>query len=157
MKYIPLLLLCFTSFAVKSQKLSLDKLKALIYQPVEFAADTLQKGGWTVRPELSGKQADQLYQTFSYGNLADEQAKALAWLRIHADNGKINQLYYQTPGQEQYNLLLQEIKKLGTEKKDPDKMAPGIVSTYYVSSYYTYQTIVGKDSYTVMVTTNNVK
>jgi hypothetical protein len=157
MKYLLLLLFCFSSFAVKSQKLSLDKLKALIYQPVELAADTLQKQGWSVRPELSGKQANQLYQTYSYGNHTDEQAKALAWLRIHADNGKINQLYYQTPGEEQYRLILEEIRKLGTEKNDPDKMGPGIVSTYYVSSYYTYQTIVGKDSYTIMVTTNNVK
>jgi hypothetical protein len=36
-------------------------------------------------------------------------------------------------------------------------MEAGIISTYYVSSYYTYQTIVGKNSYTIMVTTNNVK
>jgi hypothetical protein len=157
MKYVLLVLFCFSSVAVKSQQLNLDKLKAFIYQPVELAADTLQKGGWTARPELSGKQANQLYQTYSYGNHAAEQAKAMAWLRIHADNGKINQVYYQTPGVDQYTLMLQEIKKLGTEKKDPDKMEAGIISTYYVSSYYTYQTIVGKNSYTIMVTTNNVK
>lgn len=157
MKYVFTLLFCFAFLQGKTQNLSLDQLKAFIYQPVESAADSLIKQEWTLRPELSGAQANQLYQTYSFGNHKDEQAKAVAWLRIHADNGKVNQLYYQSPGIEQYNLILQEIKKIGVAKKDTENVDPKQVSTYYVASYYTFQTITGKDSYTVMVTTNNAR
>lgn len=157
MKYVFALFLCLAFLQGKSQNLSLDQLKAFIYQPVELAADSLMKKEWSLRPELSGLQGNQLYQTYAYGNHNDEQAKAIAWLRIHADNGKVNQVYYQSPGIDQYNLILKEIKKIGLEKKDTGNTDPNQVSTYYVASYYTFQTIVGNKSYTVMVTTNNVK
>lgn len=157
MKYVFALLFCLAFLQVKSQNLSLDELKAFIYQPVQLAKDSLLKKEWSLRPELSGVQANQLYQTYSYGNYNDQQAKAIAWLRIHADNGKVNQLYYQSPGIDQYNLLLQEIKKTATEKKDTGNTDPGQLSTYYVASYYTFQTIVGNKSYTIMVTTNNAR
>lgn len=157
MKYLFAFLFCLSVLQVKSQNLSLNELKAFIYQPVELASDSLSKKEWSLRPELSGAQGNQLYQTYSYGNHKDEQAKAIAWLRIHADNGKINQLYYQSPGIEQYNLILKEIKKIGVEKKDTENADSKQTSTYYVASYYTFQTIVGNNSYTVMVTTNNAQ
>lgn len=157
MKYLFTVILCIAVLFTKAQDLNLDQLKSFIYQPVEMASDSLVKKEWTMRPELSGVQGNQLYQTYSYGNHLDEKAKALAWLRIHADNGKVNQLYYQSPGIEQFNLLLKEIKSVSTEKKDTEKMDPGLVSMYYLSGYYTFQTIVGNNSYTIMVTTNNPK
>lgn len=157
MKYLLMITCCLCSFVLKAQQMNLDQLKALIYQPVELAADSLAKNEWTLRPELSGQQAHQLYQTYSYGNHKEETGKALAWLRIHADNGKINQLYYQPPGADQYQAMLKEIQAVSTAKKDTEKMENQVVSTYYISAYYTFQTIVGKDSYTVMVTTNNPK
>ena len=154
MKYLIALCLCFFSLSGFGQHLELSRLKSLIGKPVVIIADSLAKKGWKVHPELSGKKDNQLYQTFSFGTLKAEQVKALAWFRIHADNGIINQLYYQLTGKEQYNLMLTEIKKDGAERKEVQDIEANQISTYYVSPEYIYQTIAGNGNYTVMVTAN---
>jgi len=154
MKYIVVPLICFTSLIANAQNLQLSELKSFINHPSASLRDSLTVNGWEIRPELSARQAHQMYQTFSFGNQKEEQAKAIAWLRIHADNGVINQLYYQLPGVEQYDLILKEIKEAGTEKKGVENIEDKNINTYYVSADYTFQTIVGAGNYTIMVMTN---
>ncbi len=154
MRYALIFLFCLTALTSSGQKLELEQLKSFIGQPVISAADSLTKYGWSVRPELSGTKDNQSYQTFSFGNHRSEKGKALAWFRMHADNGTVNQLYYQSPGIEQYNILLNEIKQNGTEKKDMQSIEDNQISTYYTTEEYVFQTIVGADSYTVMVMNN---
>jgi len=148
------LLFSLTALFSTAQNLDLSQLKSYLNQPVLTVSDSLTKNKWTVRPELSGIQAHQMYQTFSFGNQQDEQAKALAWLRIHADHNIVNQLYYQLPNIEQYNLVLKEIKETGTEKKGVQNIEDNQINTYYLSADYTFQTITGANSYTIMVMTN---
>ena len=154
MKYLVAVWLCFLACSGFSQHINLSRLKSVIGKPVIAISDSLAKKGWKAHPELSGKKDNQLYQTFSFGTLKSEQVKALAWFRIHADNGIINQLYYQLTGKDQYNLMLAEIKKDGAERKDVQDIEANQISTYYVSTEYIYQTIVGTGNYTVMVTAN---
>ena len=154
MKYIIALLISFTALGASAQNLQLSELKSFINHPSASLRDSLTVNGWEIRPELSARQAHQMYQTFSFGNQKEEQGKAIAWLRIHADNGVINQLYYQLPGVEQYDLILKEIKEAGTEKKGVQNMEDKNINTYYVSADYTFQTIVGAGTYTIMVMTN---
>lgn len=154
MKYILTLLICLNVFVTKAQDLQLNELKSFINHPSASLRDSLTVNGWELRPELSARQAHQMYQTFSFGNSKEEGAKAIAWLRIHADNGVINQLYYQLPGPEQYEVLLKEIKEAGTEKKGVESIEDKNINTYYVSADYTFQTIVGAGNYTIMVMTN---
>lgn len=134
--------------------MELGQLKAIIDRPAQTITDSLTKKGWSVRPELSGVKENQLYRTFSFGNHSGNKNKALAWLRIQADNGVINQLFYQAPGVDQFNSILKELKESGTERKDKQSIEDNQVSTYYVGKAYTFQTIVGASSYTVMVMTN---
>lgn len=155
MKYVFTLLFCLSVFLCQGQNLELEQLKSIINQPVPSITDSLIKQGWTVRPELSGVQGNQLYQTFSFGDSKDEQAKALAWLRVHADNEIINQLYYQLPTAEQYELVLKQIKAVATEKKGvPNADGDKNINAYYLSSYYTFQTITGDGNYTIMLLMN---
>lgn len=151
MRYAFVLFFCLITSLSMGQNLELNQLKSFIDKPAVSVTDSLTKSGWSLRPELSGAKDYQMYQTYSFGNHESEQAKALAWFRIQADNGIINQLYYQSPGKEHFNLLLEEIKKTGTEKKDVQSIEENQISTYYVAKDYTFQTIVGTDSYTVMV------
>jgi hypothetical protein len=154
MKYIFSLLMVFAAAAASGQELRLSQLKSFISRPVPSLSDSLTHTGWSVRPELSASQGHQLYRTFSFGNLKEEQTKAIAWLRIHADNNRVNQLYYQLPGAEQYELLLKEIREAGAEKKGIESIEDKNINTYYVSADYTFQTIVGAGNYTVMVMSN---
>lgn len=151
MRYAFALFFCMITSLSRGQNLELNQLKSFIDKPAVSVTDSLTKAGWSLRPELSGAKDYQMYQTYSFGNHESEQAKAQAWFRIQADNGIINQLYYQSPGKEHFNLLLEEIKKTGTEKKDVQSIEENQISTYYVAKDYTFQTIVGTDSYTVMV------
>lgn len=145
------LLLCCASLAGKAQDMALNQLKSVIGRPVSSITDSLVKKGWSVRPELSDIQGNQLYQTFSFGSLKTEDAKALSWFRIHADNGIINQLYYQTPGKELFTVLLDAIVKSGAEKRELKNIEENQVGTYYVATDFIYETIMGVDNYTVMV------
>ena len=154
MKYIVTLLICFSALLAKSQHLQLNELKSFISHPSASLRDSLIVNGWVVRPELSARQAHQMYQTFSFGNHKEEESKAIAWLRIHADNGVINQLYYQLPGIAEYELILKDIKESGTEKKGVQSIEDKNINTYYVSADYTFQTIVGAGNYTIMIMSN---
>jgi len=154
MKYILTLLICFAVLITKAQNLQLNELKSFINHSAASLRDSLVVNGWAIRPGLSARQGHQMYQTFSFGNEKEEQAKAIAWLRIHADNGVINQLYYQLPGVAQYDLVLKEIGESGTEKKGVESIEDKNINTYYVSADYTFQTIVGGGNYTIMVMTN---
>ncbi|QNK63875.1 hypothetical protein H7F33_05105 [Pedobacter sp. PAMC26386] len=154
MKYVLIIILCLCGLFSNGQDLKLNKLKSFIGQPVSAVTDSLVHSKWIVRPELSGRQGNQLYQTFSYGNHESEQSKALSWFRIQADNDVVNQLYYQLNGVEAYNFILKEIKEAGTEKKDIQGIEDKQISTYYLSTDYIFQTITGTDSYTVMVMPN---
>ena len=154
MKYALTFLCCFWIFQSHAQNLELKQLQSFIARPAGKVTDSLKKAGWIVHPELSGLQNQQMYQTLSYGKHKAEKGKALAWFRIHADVGVINQLYYQSPGIAQFNLLLDEIKTTGTEKKQEQSIEDKKLSTYYVSPDYIFQTIVGDNSYTVMVMAN---
>ena len=151
MRYIMFLLICCASLAGKGQNMELNQLKSVIGRPVTSITDSLVKKGWSVRPELSDIQGNQLYQTFSFGSLKKEDARALSWFRIHADNGVINQLYYQTPGKDLFNILLDAIVNSGAEKKELKNIEENQVGTYYVSTDFIYETIMGVDNYTVMV------
>jgi len=153
-KQVLIILICLSTIGVKSQNLELQQLQSIIDQKATVFADSLTKTGWVLRPELSGKQGDQLYQTFSFGNLTKEKAKALAWLRIHADHDTINQLYYQSPGIAQFRKVVAQIKEAGAEKKDVQSIEEQSISAYYISSDYIFQTISGNNSFTVMVMTN---
>jgi hypothetical protein len=154
MKYV-FTFFCFL-WAVNShaQNLELNQLKSFIAKPVGKVTDRLKKVGWIVHPELSGVQNQQMYQTLSFGKHKAEKQKALAWFRVHADVGVINQLYYQSPGIAQFNVLLKEIMSSGTEKKEEQHIEEKKISTYYVSPDYIFQTVVGENSYTVMVMAN---
>jgi len=151
MKYALTLLLCFYGFLSNGQHLKLSQLKSFVGQPVASVSDSLKSTHWVVRPELSAVKGDQLYRTFSYGNHGSERSKALSWLRIQADYGVVNQLYYQLNSQAAYELILKDIKAAGTEKKDIQRIENKQLSTYYLSTDYIFQTIVGTDSYTIMV------
>ncbi|AMP97913.1 hypothetical protein AY601_0976 [Pedobacter cryoconitis] len=154
MKYALTFLLCLFGLFSCAQHFKLNQLESLIGQPVSSVTDSLVQHRWEVRPELSGKQGHQLYKTFSFGNHASEQGKALSWFRIQADNEITNQLYYQVSGAEAYQLILEEIKQTGAEKKDIQEIEAQQISTYYISTDYIFQTIVGNDSYTIMVMPN---
>lgn len=154
MKYALTFLCCLCAFHGRAQNLELNQLKSFIARPVGKLTDSLKKAGWVVHPELSGIQNQQMYQTLSFGKHKAEKGKALAWFRVHADKGVINQLYYQSPGITQFNVLLKEIMATGTEKKEEQSIEDKKLSTYYVSPDYIYQTVVGENSYTVMVTAN---
>jgi len=154
MKYALTILLCLSALFSNGQNLKLNQLKSFIGQPVSSVTDSLVHRKWVERPELSGVQGRQLYKTFSYGNHESEQSKALSWFRIQADDEVINQLYYQLNGIVAYNLILKEIKEAGTEKKDIQDIENKQISTYYLSNDYIFQTIIGTDSYTVMVMPN---
>lgn len=156
MRYRLFTFLIFSAFAARSQDMELKKLGYMIDQPAITITDSLAQKGWMIRPELSGAKGRQLYTTFSFGHQQSDQSKALAWLRIHADNGMINQLYYQSSGIEQFNHLVKELQESGAEKKDKQSIEDNQVSTYYVGKNYTYQTIIGTDSYTMMVMTNKL-
>ena len=132
--------------------MELSQLKSILDRPVTSITDSLVKHGWSVRPELSGIQANQLYSTFSFGDLKAEKNKALSWFRIHADDGIINQIYYQTPGKVHFDSLMAEIMKTGAEKKDLKNVDENMVGTYYVTKDYVFESILGVDNYTLMVT-----
>lgn len=154
MKYAITLIFCLFTLYSSAQNLELKQLTAFLEQPVQTVTDSLDHNGWAAHKELSGVQGDQLYQTFSFGNLATEQVKALAWFRIQADNGIVNQLYYQAPGITHYNVLLEEIKQSGAVKKDIQEIENKQISTYYVSDDYIFQTIINAQTYTIMVMKN---
>jgi len=154
MKYSLTFLFCLFTLIGRSQNIELHQLQFFIYKPVTQVTDTLQKKGWLVRPELSGTKLNQLYKTFSFGHLKKEKGKARAWFRIHADNGIVNQLYYQTPGIKEFNILVEEIKKMGTEKKNVETIEDHKLSIYYVSEGFIYQTTAAPDNYTIMVMTD---
>jgi hypothetical protein len=154
MKYLFTFLCCLPVLFCRAQNMELNQLKSFIERPASKVTDSLKKAGWEVHPELSGTKGDQMYQTFSFGKHKAERFKALAWFRVHTDKGIINQLYYQSPGIAQYNVLLKEIQEAGTEKKDVQSIENKQLNTYYVSSDYIFQTIVGANSYTVMVMAN---
>ncbi|WP_158797488.1 hypothetical protein [Pedobacter sp. L105] len=154
MKYSLTFLFCLCALFSSAQNLELNQLKSFIFKPAIEVTDTLQKKGWVVRPELSGKKLNQLYQTFSFGHLKKEKAKARAWFRIHADNGIVNQMYYQVPGLKEYTLLLEEIKKTATERKNEQSIEDNKLSTYYIADGYVFETTVAADSYTIMVMTD---
>lgn len=154
MKYAFTFLCCLSVLLSRGQNLELNQLKSFIDKPAIKLTDSLKKAGWIIHPELSASKNHQMYQTLSFGNHKAEKAKALAWFRVHADNGIINQLYYQTPGISQYNVLLKEIKETGTEKKEIQSIEDKKLGTYYVSPDYIFQTMVGNNSYTVMVMAN---
>lgn len=154
MKYAVTLIFCFFTLYSSAQNLELKQLTAFLEQPVQTVTDSLDHKGWAAHKELSGVQGDQLYQTFSFGNLATEQVKALAWFRIQADKGIVNQLYYQSPGITHYNVLLEEIKGSGAVKKDAQEIENKQISTYYVSNDYIFQTIINAETYTIMVMKN---
>lgn len=152
MKYLFGLLLCLSFLFGSGQTMQLGQLQSIIDRPVTSITDSLVKHGWSVRPELSGIQGNQLYSTFSFGNLKDEKNKALSWFRIHADDGMINQIYYQTSGKVHFENLMAEIMKLGAEKKDLKNIDDTMVGTYYVTKDYVFESILGVDNYTLMVT-----
>ncbi|SEB14408.1 hypothetical protein [Pedobacter hartonius] len=157
MKYAFTFLCCLLALFVRAQNMELSRLKSFIERPAAKVTDSLRKAGWSLHAELSGVKGAQMYQTWSFGKHKAEKAKALAWFRLHADKGFINQLYYQSPGITQYNVLLKEIKETGTERKDVQSIENKKLSTYYVSPDYIFQTIVGMDSYTVMVMANKAQ
>ncbi|MET1056374.1 MAG: hypothetical protein ABWY16_13795 [Pedobacter sp.] len=156
MKYVLTLFCGLWLFEGKAQNLELSQLKTFITQPAVKVTDSMKKAGWIVHPELSGIKDEQMYKTLSFGKHKAEKEKALAWFRIHADHGIINQLYYQSPGINQYNVLLKEIMAAGTEKKEEQAIEDKKLSTYYVSPDFIFQTVVGENSYTVMVMANKV-
>ena len=152
MKYSLTFLLCLFTLIGRSQNIELNKLKSFIYKPVIQVTDSLQKKGWLVRPELSGKKVNQLYTTFSFGHFKNDKKRARAWFRIHADNGVVNQLYYQTPGAKQFNHLVEEIKKTGKARENVDNIEDNKLSFYYISEGFVFETTAG--SYTIMVATD---
>lgn len=154
MKYAFAFLCCLWAVHVRAQNLELNQLKSFIARPAPKLTDSLKKAGWALHPELSGQRAQQMYQTFSFGKHKAVGTKALAWFRIQADRGVINQVYYQAPGIAHFNVLLKEIMATGTEKKGEQDIADKKLSTYYVSPDFIFQTIVGVNSYTVMVMAN---
>ena len=154
MKYSLTFLFCLCVLFSRAQNLELNQLKSFIFKPATVVTDTLQKKGWLARPELSGKKLNQQYQTFSFGHLKNEKAKARAWFRIHADNGIVNQLYYQAPDLKAYTVLLEEIKKTAAERKNEQSIEDNKLSTYYVADGYVFETTVAANSYTIMVMTD---
>lgn len=151
MKYLYTVLLCCFCLLCKSQELSFDQLISYLHQPAQVVGDSLNSKGWKLNAALSATREEQMYQTFSFGNLKGDSTQALAWLRIHADQQLVNQLYYQLPGQEAYAQLLNKIKSSGTERKEMQTIENNQVSTFYQSQDYTFQTIAGGGTYTVMV------
>lgn len=137
-----------------AQHLPLKLLTSFIDRPVPVVRDSLMAKKWVQHAELSGAQNNQLYQTFSYGTKKNKPAEALAWFRIHADDQIVNQLYYQLPGLEAYTMLLNEVKAISTEKQGVQTIENNQISSYYQTTDYTFQTIVGGGSYTLMVMTN---
>jgi len=154
MRYFLTFLLCLIFHFGQAQDIPLSTLMAYINKPVPAIRDSLTTRGWADHAELSGTQENQLYQTFSYGTKKTNPAEALAWFRIHADDNKVNQLYYQLPGMESYTIILNELKAISTEKKDIQTIENNQISSYYQTTDYTFQTIVGGGSYTLMIMTN---
>lgn len=151
MKYFYTLLLSFTCLFAAAQDLSLDRLTAFIHMPAKSVSDSLAVKGWKPVAELSAIKDNQMYQTYSYGNLETDKSQAVAWLRIHADNQVVNQLYYQLPDLETYTKVLNALKIIGTEKKDMQSIDNKQINTFYQNKEYTFQTITGGGSYTLMV------
>jgi len=154
MKYILIFLFCLFAFLGKAQELGLNQVISFINQPVKAVNDSLTAKGWQEHPELSGVQNNQLYRTFSFGNLGPDSKQALAWFRIHADDEVVNQLYYQLPGPELYTKLVTGLKAISTEKKDAQQIENKQIITYYQNADFTFETIVGGGTYTLMVLTN---
>jgi len=154
MRYFLTFLLCGIFHFGYAQDIPLKTLMTYINKPVTAIRDSLTVRGWADHAELSGTKANQLYQTFSYGTKKSNPAEALAWFRIHADDHVVNQLYYQLPGMESYTIILNELKAISTEKKEVQTIENNQISSYYLSPDYTFQTIVGGGSYTLMVMTN---
>jgi hypothetical protein len=154
MKYIVTFVFCLFAFASKGQDLNLNQVISFINQPVKAVNDSLLTKGWVTHPELSGIQKNQLYRTFSYGNLAADSKQALAWFRVHADDEIVNQIYYQLPGLDLYNKLIGELKAISTEKKDSQQIDNKQIITYYQNADFTFETSVGGGTYTLMVVTN---
>jgi len=154
MRYFLTFLLCLIFHFGHAQDMPLKTLMAYINKPVTVIRDSLYARGWAAHAELSGTQKNQLYQTFSYGTKKSNPAEALAWFRIHADNNIVNQLYYQLPGLESYTIILNELKVISTEKKGVQTIENNQISSYYQTTDYTFQTIAGRGSYTLMVMTN---
>lgn len=153
-KHLFIILFCFAYQVGTAQEVPLKQLMAFIAQPVKEVKDTLISKGWSPKAELSGRQGNQMYETFSYGNLATDKNQALAWFRIHADDDIVNQLYYQLPGKEPYTVLLNELKVLTNGKTPIEKIEDKQVNTYYQTDLFTFQTSEGNGSYTMMVMTN---
>ena len=153
MKYLYTFLLCFAGLCCNAQELSFEQLISYLQRPAKVVGDSLSVKGWQPVPAMSDTKDEQMYQTFSFGNMKADSTQALAWLRIHADQQVVNQLYYQLPGQEAYLEMLRKIKVSGIEKKEMQTIENNQVSTYYQSTDFTFQTITGGGSYTVMVMT----
>lgn len=151
MKYLLVLLWACLALPAGAQVRQLAELKALILKSEKSTHDSLVRSGWTVRPEQSAVKDNQSYETFSFGNHKKESHKALEWLRIHADDGLTNQVYYQPAGPLQYQHLLDEIKATSKVKNDVQVIEDNQLSTYYVSEDFAFKTIVGKGSHTIMV------
>ncbi len=151
MKYLYTFLFCFAGLCCNAQELSFEQLISYLNQPAKIVGDSLNVKGWQSVTSMSDTKDDQMYQTFSFGKLKADTTQALAWLRIHADQQVVNQLYYQLPGQEAYLQMLSKIKASGTEKKEMQTIENNQVSTYYQSTAYTFQTITGGGSFTVMM------
>jgi len=134
-----------------AQNLALEDLNGYIGQTVFKVNESLKSKGWVLHPELSGEQQNQLYKTFAFGNAENEQGKAISWFRLHADNQMVNQLYYQLPGKAELENLVAAIIAGGAQKKNIDEISNEQLSSYYIGYDLVYQTITGKDSYTLMV------
>lgn len=151
MKYVITCLLLFIAPLLKAQQMSLDSLTAYLGQTVFKSVESLKSGGWRLHPELSAEQNNQLYKTFAFGASTEGTQKAVSWFRIHADNQIVNQLYYQLPGKEELDTLVAEIMKKGAQKKGVAEIQNGQLTSFYIGFDFVFQTIIAKDSYTLMV------
>lgn len=151
MKLFLTFLVLITTQLVRAQQLSLVNLNEFFGQTVFQANQQLKSRGWIKHPELSGERGNQLYQTFAYGSISQQQGKAVAWFRIHADNQMVNQLYYQLQDESQLNALIKEILNSGAEKKEVQEIEDGKLNSYYIGYDFVYQAIIGNNTYTLMV------
>lgn len=154
-KYIFTLLLSFCSLFANGQEESLHQLISYLEQPTKKVTDTLVAKGWTIDAALSAEKDNELYQTFSFGNLQSDKKQALAWLRIHASHQVVGQVYYQLSGREAFFKLMSEMDKIVTEKKEMQNIENKQINTYYESDRHLIQTIVGGGSYTLMLKLKN--
>ncbi|WP_442587566.1 hypothetical protein ACSBL2_16085 [Pedobacter sp. AW31-3R] len=151
MKFIFTLLLIFSGLFCRAQDLSLDQLISYLDQPAQAITDTLSARGWQANAELSDEKDNERYTTFSFGNKESDKNQALAWLRIHAYNQIVVQLFYQLPGEQAYHKLMATLKSRGTEKKEMQHIENKQINTFYETSDHTFQTIVGGGSYTLLL------